>query len=121
MVDLEINEGFQRKWCLLGINETGQAMFCFGAQPHDDTIKYFDQCPTWRQVLPVTILLNHCSLRLPKKPREGHLYAFRLNINSGPMTGKLIIDPGSEGASAQVNLPSFALFVSRSCRLSGPF
>jgi hypothetical protein len=44
-------------------------------------------------VLPVTILLNHCSLRLPKKPRVGHEYAFRLNINSGPMTGKLIIDP----------------------------
>lgn len=41
----------------------------------------------------MTILLNHCSLRLPKKPREGHEYAFRLNINSGPMTGKLIIDP----------------------------
>ena len=45
------------------------------------------------QVLPVTILLNHCSLRLPKKPRAGHEFAFRLNINSGPMTGKLIIDP----------------------------
>ena len=44
----------------------------------------------------MTILLNHCSLRLPKKPRDGHLYAFRLNINDGPMTGKLIIDPGNE-------------------------
>ena len=38
-------------------------MFCFGAQQHADTIKYFDGCPNWRQVLPVTILLNHCSLR----------------------------------------------------------
>eukprot|EP01046_Picozoa_sp_COSAG06_P038185 COSAG06_NODE_4387_length_4310_cov_19.067205_1_plen_36_part_10 len=36
-------------------------MFCFGAQQHADTIKYFDGCPNWRQVLPVTILLNHCS------------------------------------------------------------
>ena len=50
MVDLEINDTFQRKWCLLGINQQGQAMFCFGAKPHDDTIKYFDQCPNWRQV-----------------------------------------------------------------------
>ena len=30
----------ERKWCLLGINEQGQAMFCFGAQQHADTIKY---------------------------------------------------------------------------------
>lgn len=45
------------------------------------------------QVLPVTILLNHCSLRLPKKPRPGHEFAFRLNIDSGKTTGKLIIDP----------------------------
>jgi hypothetical protein len=50
MVDLEINDRFQRKWCLLGINQQGQAVFCFGAAPHDDTMKYFDQCPSWRQV-----------------------------------------------------------------------
>ena len=62
-VDLEINDGFQRKWCLLGINEQGQAVFCFGKQEHPDVVAYFDACPTWRQVcvLPLTPL-GRCAL-----------------------------------------------------------
>ena len=62
-VDLEINAGFQRKWCLLGINEQGQAVFCFGKQEHPDVVAYFDACPTWRQVcvLPPTPL-GRCAL-----------------------------------------------------------
>lgn len=49
-VSLEINDRFQRKWCLLGIDKNGQAMICLGASSDEDTIKYFDQCPSWRQV-----------------------------------------------------------------------
>eukprot|EP01052_Picozoa_sp_SAG31_P029504 SAG31_NODE_2938_length_4883_cov_21.311521_6_plen_233_part_00 len=71
---------FERLFFLLAIDERQEAVLLFGPTPEN---------------LRASINLRMCSLRDPKKKRKGREHAFRLNVNSGPHQGKLILDPGS--------------------------